>query len=108
MADISKPSIRLRPSEQRASLLFGDLIAAAGAMALALYIWYELSLTREVARLVGRGFSQLRAERLAEDIINFQIPFWFYLLPLVWLLLMVDSYEPHTAANWKKTLRGIA
>ncbi len=108
MADTFKPVIRLRPSEQRAILLTGDLIASAGATAFALYIWYELSLSREIERLVGRGFSQLRAERLAEDIINFKIPFWFYLLPLVWLLLMVDSYEPHAAASWKKTLRGIA
>ncbi len=108
MADISRPSIRLRPSEQRAILLFGDLIASASAMALALYVWYEFSLSHEIERLVERGFTQVRAERLAENIINFQIPFWFYLLPLVWLLLMVDSYEPHTAANWRKTLRGIA
>jgi exopolysaccharide biosynthesis polyprenyl glycosylphosphotransferase len=108
MADISKPSIRLRPSEQRTILLFGDLIASAGAMGLALYIWYQLSLSREIARLVDRGFSELRAERLAESLINIKTPFWFYLLPLVWLLLMVDSYEPHAAASWRKTLRGIA
>ncbi|MBI5352877.1 MAG: sugar transferase, partial [Chloroflexi bacterium] len=45
---------------------------------------------------------------LAEGIIDLKIPFWFYLLPLAWLLLMVDSYEPHVASNWKKTLRGIS
>ena len=52
MADISRPSIRLRPSEQRTILLIGDLIASAGAMGLALYIWYQLSLSREIERLV--------------------------------------------------------
>ncbi len=108
MADIQKPAIRLRPSEQRTILLIGDFIASAGAMGLALYIWYQLSLTREIARLVGTGFSELRAERLAPSLIDIKTPFWFYLLPLVWLLLMVDSYETHTAANWKKTLRAIA
>jgi exopolysaccharide biosynthesis polyprenyl glycosylphosphotransferase len=108
MADISRPAIRLRPSEQRTILLLGDLIASASAMGLALYIWYELSLSREVLRLIERGFSPSRAEGLAERFIDIKTPFWFYLLPLVWLLLMVDSYEPHAAASWRRTLRGIA
>ncbi len=108
MADIQRPAIRLRPSEQRAILLFGDLLASAGAMGLSLYLWYSLMLSREVARLIERGFSEARAQRLAESIINLQTPWWYYLLPLAWLLLMVDSYDPHSAANWKKTLRGIA
>ena len=108
MADIYRPSLRLRPSEQRFILLLGDLIASAGAMFIALYIWYQFSLAREIERLIARGFNPDRAERIAATIIDLKIPFWFYLLPLVWLLLMVDSYEIHTASNWKKTLRGIA
>ncbi len=89
-------------------LLLGDLIASAGAMVFAIYVWYQLSLSREVIRLVERGFNEERAQRVAESIIDIKIPYWFYLLPLVWLLLMIDSYDLHTAANWKKTLRGIA
>jgi len=108
MTDIYRPSLRLRPSEQRFILLLGDLVASVGAMLLALYVWYELSLAREIQRLVERGFSTERAERIASSVIDLKIPFWFYLLPLVWLILMVDSYELHTAANWRKTLRGIA
>jgi exopolysaccharide biosynthesis polyprenyl glycosylphosphotransferase len=108
MADIYRPSLRLRPSEQRFILLLGDLISSAGAMFLALYIWYEFSLAREIERLIARGFSAERADRIATSVIDLKTPIWFYLLPLVWLLLMVDSYEPHTAANWRKTLRGIA
>jgi exopolysaccharide biosynthesis polyprenyl glycosylphosphotransferase len=108
MADIYRPSLRLRPSEQRFILLLGDLIASAGAMFIALYVWYQFSLAREVGRLVARGFNLDRAERLAASTIDLKIQFWFYLLPLVWLLLMVDSYETHTAASWRKTLRAIA
>jgi exopolysaccharide biosynthesis polyprenyl glycosylphosphotransferase len=108
MADIYRPSLRLRPSEQRFILLLGDLVAAVGAMFVALYIWYEFSLAREIARLIARGFNTERAERIATSVIDLKIPFWFYLLPLVWLLLMVDSYEIHTASNWRKTLRSIA
>ncbi|GAB4541701.1 MAG: exopolysaccharide biosynthesis polyprenyl glycosylphosphotransferase [Anaerolineales bacterium] len=108
MADISKPSIRLRPNEQRFILVVGDLLVSSIAMGLSLYIWYQLVLSREVMRLIERGFSELRAERMAESIIQLNAPVWFYLLPLAWILLMVDSYDPHSAANWKKTLRGIA
>ncbi len=77
-------------------------------MFIALYVWYQFSLAREIERLIERGFREERAREIAAAIIDLKIPFWFYLLPLVWLLLMVDSYEPHAAANWKKTLRGIA
>ena len=31
----------------------------------------------------------------------------FYLLPIVWLLLMVELYDPHRSANWRKTWRGV-
>lgn len=100
MTDIYRPSLRLRPSEQRAILLLGDLIASMSAMGGAIFFWYQYSLYT----LVQTGMPQIRAER----IIAIEVPFWFYLLPFVWLLLMIESYESHTAANWKKTLQSIA
>jgi exopolysaccharide biosynthesis polyprenyl glycosylphosphotransferase len=100
MADIYRPSLRLRPSEQRTILLVGDLFASASATAGAIYFWYQYSLFR----LLESGIPQSRAERL----IQIEVPFWFYLLPLVWILLMVDSYDLHVSSNWRKTLRGIA
>jgi exopolysaccharide biosynthesis polyprenyl glycosylphosphotransferase len=100
MADIYRPSLRLRPGEQRFILLLGDFIASAGATAGAVYFWYQYSLYR----LIESGLSPVRAERL----IQIDVPFWFYLLPFVWLLLMVESYELHAASNWNKTLRRIA
>ncbi|MBI5825690.1 MAG: sugar transferase [Chloroflexi bacterium] len=100
MADIYRPSLRLRPSEQRAILLVGDFIASVSAMVGAIYFWYQYTLYK----LIESGLPPGRAERL----ITIEVPFWFYLLPLVWLLLMVESYDPHSAGNWRKTLRGIA
>lgn len=100
MADIYRPSLRLRPSEQRAVLLIGDLIASAAATAGAIYFWYQYSLFR----LIESGVR----ENVAERIIQVDVPVWFYILPLVWVLLMVDSYEIHTASNFRKTLRAIA
>ncbi len=100
MTDIYRPSLRLRPSEQRTILLVGDFIASVSAMGGAIFFWYQYSLYK----LMDSGLSQARAERL----ISFEVPLWFYILPLIWLLLMVESYDPHSAGNWRKTLRGIA
>ncbi len=100
MADIYRPSLRLRPGEQRFILLLGDFIASVGATAGAIFFWYQYSLYR----LIESGISPGRAERL----IQVEVPLWFYILPLVWLVLMVESYDPHAAANWLRTLRGIA
>lgn len=100
MADIYRPSLRLRPAEQRTILLVGDFIASAGAMIGAIYFWYQYSLYR----LLEDGLSQGRAERL----IQIDVPFWFYLLPFVWILLLVESYDVHTAADWRKTLWAVA
>ncbi|GAB1471918.1 exopolysaccharide biosynthesis polyprenyl glycosylphosphotransferase [Chloroflexota bacterium] len=100
MADIYRPSLRLRPSEQRAILLIGDFIASAAATAGAVLLWYQYSLYR----LIQDGVKPAVAAR----IIRIEVPLWFYLLPLVWVLLMIDSYEIHTASNWRKTLRAIA
>ncbi|HNF95423.1 MAG TPA: sugar transferase [Anaerolineales bacterium] len=100
MADIYRPSLRLRPSEQRTVLLIGDFISSVAAMAGAILFWYQYSLYV----LLQSGVKP----NVAERIIQIEAPPWFYVLPLVWLLLMVDSYELHTASNWGKTLRGIA
>ena len=108
MSDITRPTLRLRPSEQRTVLVIGDLIASVGAMFLALYIWRQISLARETAFWIDKGIGPVRAALFAENNIDLKIPVWFYLLPLAWLLLMVDSYETHVASNWKKTLRSIA
>src|SRR3990170_2605702 len=99
MADIYRPTLRLRPSEQLSILLLGDFIASSGAMGASIYIWYQYLLYR----LIASGLTQRRAEQM----ISIDVPFWFYLLPLVWLLLMVESYDPHTSASWRKTIRGI-
>lgn len=101
MADIYRPSLRLRPSEQRFILLLGDLIASVGAMIASLYIWRQYNIN--VLLLQGKTEAQIERFQL-----GIQVPVWFYILPLIWLLLLVESYEVHTAANWKKTLRSIA
>lgn len=94
------PGLRLRPSEHRVILLLGDLLTAIGALWGAIYAWHRYSLYV----LLASGIPQGRALRM----LNVKVPFWFYLLPLGWLVLMVELYEPRVAANRRRTLRGVA
>lgn len=86
--------------------MIGDLIIATAAVFGAIHIWYRYS----IYVLVSTGLSEGRAIRFLQLDGSFfsRVPWWFYLLPLVWLLLMVELYEPHVAANWKRTWRGVA
>jgi exopolysaccharide biosynthesis polyprenyl glycosylphosphotransferase len=36
------------------------------------------------------------------------VPFWFYLLPILWMVLLVELYEPHVAGSSRRTMRGVA
>jgi exopolysaccharide biosynthesis polyprenyl glycosylphosphotransferase len=89
---INSPKRRFRPSEQRSILILGDLLIAILAFLLALYIWG----TRPDEWL---KFSLVFLEQ--------RVQFWFYLLPLVWLLMMIDLYDVRNANNLSTTLRGI-
>ena len=100
MAEATRPALRLRPNEHRLLLLVGDLIASASAALLALLVWQQYS----IIRLIDAGMKPERAELL----VKIDAPLWFYLLPLGWLLLMVELYDPHAAVSWRRTLRGIA
>ncbi len=82
---------RLRIGERRIVLLTGDLIAALFTLGVALYIWG----------------SRLRFIEFDIVFLRQQVPFWFYLLPVIWILLLLDLYDVHRAGNWSRTVRGI-
>lgn len=93
-ADTTKPKNgrwRLRPREQRTLLQIGDLLFAVLALVVALYFW-------------GLQDPWLN---LSRDFLRTRVDFWFYLLPLVWLLLLTEIHDPHRAASWAKSRRGI-
>jgi len=101
MANHQTPRLRLRPSEHRGLLFIGDLLMAIVSDFAAIYTW------REYQRYIL--FADDLKPKVVEQLLqNINIPVWFYLLPIAWLLLMIELYEPHTAANWRKTVRGIA
>ncbi|HTP02741.1 MAG TPA: sugar transferase [Anaerolineales bacterium] len=103
MAEPLRPGFRLRPNEHRLVLLISDLAASTLAAFLAVYVWKQYWLQLWVAK----GVDIERAERIFK-IQGIHVPLWFYLLPLGWLLLMVELYDAHTAVSVQKTLRGIS
>jgi len=108
MADnIRTTPLRLRPNEHRAILFIGDLFMAVGSLFLALYTWRQYNLSIRLTELLDRGVPMGRAITQIQQM-NIEVPFWFYLLPIAWLLLLVELYEPHIAASGRKTTRGVA
>jgi len=83
---------QLRVSERRTLLLIGDFIAAFIALGISLYFW---------------GISE-RFMGFSLEFLQKRVPAWFYFLPLVWLLLMVELYDVHRAADWNQTIRRVA
>ena len=83
--------LQLGPGERRLLLIVGDLIAAAGAMAVALALWARIDYLGPVPTA---EFLRFRAG-------------WFVALPLLWPLLMVNLYDVHRAASWRETMRGV-
>ena len=109
MADnIRTTPLRLRPSEHRTILFIGDLLMGVASVFAAIETWGRYNISVEIAKQLLKGVPPGRAEQLAEQIVIIKVPFWFYLLPIIWMLLLVELYEPHVAGSSRKTMRGIA
>ena len=109
MADnIRTAPLRLRPSEHRTILFIGDLLMAVASVFAAIETWRRYLISAKVAELLDNDVAFARAQQMAEQLISFEVPAWFYLLPIVWMLLLVELYEPHVASSSRKTMRGIA
>lgn len=85
--------LRLRPAERRTLLVFGDFMVGMLALLVALYFW-------------ASGDDWLR--KFSWEFLSTRPPIWFFLLPIIWMVLLVDLYDEHRAANWQETLRGVA
>lgn len=82
---------RFERREQTLLLVLGDFIAALLALGIALLTW-------------ARGDTWLG---LSVEFLRERIPAWFYFLPLLWMVLMADSYDIRKAGNLKSTLRSL-
>ncbi len=81
---------QLRQGERRTILLIGDFLMAALALVISLYYWASSS-----RWLTGLEFLEKRPA------------IWFYLLPLIWIFLMVELYDMHRAIDFGQTVRGV-
>jgi exopolysaccharide biosynthesis polyprenyl glycosylphosphotransferase len=83
---------RVRTREQRTILLMGDAFASILALLGGLYFWGQ----KDAWLSFSLGFLQQR------------VALWFYLLPLVWMVFLVELYDPHRARNLRQTMTGIS
>ncbi|MBN1304068.1 MAG: sugar transferase [Anaerolineales bacterium] len=101
MAEHQRTLWRLRPSEHRILLFLGDLLSSVLAVIGSLTFWKQYSLKQFMA---VTGYPLQRALKLH----SIEIPFWFYLLPLAWILLLSNNYDQRSVGNLGRTLRDIA
>jgi exopolysaccharide biosynthesis polyprenyl glycosylphosphotransferase len=95
MQPLSRPrpnGWRVRPGEQRTILLIGDLFVSVLALLGGLYFW-------------GQKYDWLK---FSLDFLKQRVELWFYLLPLIWMIFLVELYDLHRAKNLRQTAGGIA
>jgi exopolysaccharide biosynthesis polyprenyl glycosylphosphotransferase len=83
-------ALRFGIRERRVILFLGDLLMAFAALAVALYFWA----------------SGVDAESL-QLFLEVRPPTWFFFVPIFWLVLLVETYDPSRALNWRRTLNGL-
>jgi exopolysaccharide biosynthesis polyprenyl glycosylphosphotransferase len=86
-------SLRFSLTERRTLLILGDLLVSVLALGTSLIIW-----ATSTGEWLGFSLAFFR-ERVA---------LWVYLLPFVWLLLLVETYDLVRSTNWQKTAQSIA
>jgi exopolysaccharide biosynthesis polyprenyl glycosylphosphotransferase len=89
----TKPAaFRLRSTEHRLILIIGDAITAGLALIASLYLWAGRD------QWLSSSISLFLRERT---------PLWYWFLPLIWLVLMIELYDPRRASRRGDTFRGI-
>jgi exopolysaccharide biosynthesis polyprenyl glycosylphosphotransferase len=82
---------QLGASERVAILLIGDILMAAIALLIALYLWAsgDAWMTFSMEFIIGRP------------------PFWYFLLPFFWVILLIELYDIHRSSIPSQVLKGI-
>lgn len=83
--------VRLRMGERRALVIMGDFLMALIALVIAIYFWAQA----ESQQLGFFRFIELRLQA------------WFFLLPFVWLILLVDSYDTRRTSDVRRTFASV-
>jgi exopolysaccharide biosynthesis polyprenyl glycosylphosphotransferase len=78
--------------DQRIILLIGDVFVSTIALIGALYFW-------------GSKDAWLK---FSLNFLKQRVDVWFWFLPLIWMVFLVELYNPHRARNLRQTVGGIA
>ena len=97
MADVTNRQPMKRPIQWRLSqgervliLLIGDLVISSMALLFATYYW-----------------SQPDWLKFSLQFIEERIPSWFFISPIIWMLLLAELYDTRRASRISETLKGI-
>jgi exopolysaccharide biosynthesis polyprenyl glycosylphosphotransferase len=83
---------RVRSRDQRIILLIGDAFVSTIALFGGLYFWGQ----KDAWLKFSLNFLQQRVD------------FWFWFLPVIWMIFLVELYNPHRARNLRQTVAGIS
>ena len=61
-----------------------------------------------VRRALFLGVQPKEWLRFSWDFLNTRPQLWFYLMPLAWLVMMVELYDVHRAHRRRETVRGVS
>ncbi len=81
----------IKPQERQWILILGDLVIGIISLFIALYIWAQKD------QWISFSLQFIRERP----------PFWFYILPLLWMILIIDLYNVRKAGNRRDTIQGI-
>jgi len=82
---------RFRPAERRVILVLGDFIVSIISLSIGLYLW-------------GIGDNWLG---FSVQFLRLRVPEWFFFLPVIWMILLLDLYDVHRAGEWRTTIKGV-
>ncbi len=83
--------LRLHPAERRVILFLGDVLVSALALLISIYVWGQ------------KDWLDFSLALLKE-----RIQSWFFVLPLIWLVLNVEMYDIRRAGRRTETVKGVA
>lgn len=83
---------RVSAREQRTILFIGDLFVSVLALFGGLYFW-------------GQKYDWLK---FSLDFLKQRVELWFYFLPVIWMIFLVELYDVHRAKNLRQTVGWIA
>jgi exopolysaccharide biosynthesis polyprenyl glycosylphosphotransferase len=95
MGTVSRPrpnNWRVSAREQRTILFIGDLFVSVLALFGGLYFW-------------GQKYDWLK---FSLDFLKQRVELWFYFLPVIWMIFLVELYDVHRAKNLRQTVGWIA